>query len=288
MVPPGATWALLSRGNETTMAEAPTIAAHTATIAHLYRNTIPRRSDRPSFACGSGNQAFDERDNSDPGEVVPGREHHEGEHQGESETKTVFLSPIAQRLPSDRLSDIEPQVSAVKDGDWEQVDQAEIDRQHRHEPDQRDHPALRDFAGHAYYTDRTAQFIPGAPARYHLAQHLHGAGRDVPGLLRRVPHRRGGIEAHQLAGLGLNAQPRDLVLIAEMVGVGDDLRRRRQRHVLAAALDDDGDRGAGVEADDLLNLFKPRDLGAVDRDEAVARLKPGAGGGGVLPVSYTH
>src|SRR5665213_3165869 len=232
MVPPGATWALLSRGNETTMAEAPTIAAHTATIAHLYRNTIPRRSDRPSFACGSGNQAFDERDNSDPGEVVPGREHHEGEHQGESETKTVFLSPIAQRLPSDRLSDIEQQVSAVKDGDWEQVDQAEIDRQHRHEPDQRDHPALRDFAGHAYYTDRTAQFIPGTPARYHLAQHLHGAGRDVPGLLGRVPRRRGGIEPHQFTGLGLNAQPRDLV--------------------------------------------------AVDRDEAVARLKPGAGGGGVL------
>ena len=75
-----------------------------------YRLTSPLRTQRPP----------------DVNQVVPGGKHHERQHQGQPDPKTVFLGTLTQRFPTNRLSGIEQQVPSVKHWHWEQVDQSEI------------------------------------------------------------------------------------------------------------------------------------------------------------------
>ena len=64
-----------------------------------------------------------------------------------------------KRPTADRLGGIKQQMAAVKDGNRKQVDEPEIDRQHRHEPQQRDDAALRHLARHLRDAQRTAELV---------------------------------------------------------------------------------------------------------------------------------
>src|SRR6185312_5360936 len=143
-----------------------------------HRNDCPSKSQYnppPSiwtvcafYRFGSGHQPLDERDDMQSRKIVPRRKHHQGKHQRETQTDAVFLRPVAQRFSSYRFRDIKQQVSPVKNGDRKQIDQAEIDREHGHEPDQRDYAAGRDLARHANDADRAAQLLARAAAGHHL------------------------------------------------------------------------------------------------------------------------
>src|SRR5438874_797735 len=47
-------------------------------------------------------------------EVVPGRNHHQGQHQGQPNAEAVYLSALTQRSPTDCLGGIEQQMAPVK------------------------------------------------------------------------------------------------------------------------------------------------------------------------------
>src|SRR5689334_8777743 len=108
----------------------------------------PSPGSAPGFLLALGalpQPSSEQPSNPEMEKVVPGGENHQGKHQGQADTETVFLGPLAEGFSADCLSGIEQQVATVKDRNRKQIDQAEIDRQHRHEPQHRDNAALRDL-----------------------------------------------------------------------------------------------------------------------------------------------
>ena len=73
----------------------------------------------------------------------------------------------------------------------------------------------------------------------------------------------------------------DGVGIAHAVGNCGHLRGHADGKPLSVALDDQGQRGALIEADDLLDFLEPLDRLAVDLDDDVARQHAGLGRGAV-------
>src|SRR5260221_9647493 len=109
-------------------------------------------------------------------QIVPGREYHQCQHKRQTDAETVFLGPLAKRSTANRLRDIKQQVPPVKDRDGKQVDQPEIDRKHRHKPDDRDDAPLRHFARHLSDAQRPTELVGGARADDHLPDRLQSAG----------------------------------------------------------------------------------------------------------------
>ncbi len=74
----------------------PTIA-HSAQIRLLKRKTPHPRLEPPSpgTTLASGHKALYKLDDPKVDEVVPGGEHHQGEHQSQPNAKTIFLSALA-------------------------------------------------------------------------------------------------------------------------------------------------------------------------------------------------
>src|SRR4029078_5438687 len=87
-------------------------------------------TDDPPHRPSSGSNFLED----DLRQIVPGCEQHQGQYQSKPDTTTPFLSTIAKRSPAHRFNRIEEQVSPVQHRNREQVDHAEIDRQHRQEP----------------------------------------------------------------------------------------------------------------------------------------------------------
>src|SRR5207248_11019771 len=69
------------------------------------------------------------------------------------------------------------------------MDQPEIDRQHRHEPQQLYDAAARDFPGHLGDAQWPAKLVAAARTDDDLPHRLERADRQVPGLLNRAAGR---------------------------------------------------------------------------------------------------
>src|SRR4029077_3506798 len=80
----------------------------------------------------SGDKTLYEFHDPEMDEIIPGSKPHQGQNQCQADAEAIFLSPLAQRFPANRLSGIEQQVPPVKHRHREQVYQAKIDRQHAH------------------------------------------------------------------------------------------------------------------------------------------------------------
>src|SRR4029077_9254215 len=135
----------------------------------------------PPPTHASGDKALYEFHDPEMDEIIPGGKHHQGQHQSQADAEAVLLGPLTQRFPANRLSGIEQQMSAVKHRHREQVDQPKIDRQHRHEPEQRDDAALRDFARHLRDPQRSAKLVAGTGSDNDLPHRLERRGGQVPG-----------------------------------------------------------------------------------------------------------
>src|SRR6476659_3314785 len=103
-------------------------------------------------------------------EIVPRRKHHQRKHESQTDPKTVFLRPLAQRLSAEGLGGVKEQMSAIEDRNRKQVDEPKIDRQNRHEPEDGNNPALSDLTGHLRDTQRSAELVRAARSLNHLPE----------------------------------------------------------------------------------------------------------------------
>src|SRR6185312_10733381 len=99
--------------------------------------------DESRAAADLGHQAFQKLDDPQMNEVVPGGKDHQRQHQRQTEPKAIFLRALAKRLPPNGLSGIKQEMPPVQNGNRKEVDEAEIDRQHRNEPEHGDYSSLR-------------------------------------------------------------------------------------------------------------------------------------------------
>src|SRR5881394_3197939 len=78
-------------------------------------STPGRSCDNPATSNPVRSQGYLQTSRSPKvNEVVPGREHHQGQHQGQPNAEAVLLSALTQRLPADCLGGIEQQMASVK------------------------------------------------------------------------------------------------------------------------------------------------------------------------------
>src|SRR5665213_1246012 len=255
MVPPDGICALSGARGRTMTSTASAIATRTATRTKL-RNASPQLTKRSDTAQALRDETFDELDDPQVNQVVPGGKHHERQHQRKPEPKPVFLRALSERPAADSLRRIKQQVTAVKNGDRKEIDEPEIDRQHRHEIEQRDDPSLRDLARHLRDAQRSADFVRWPQADDHLPYGLERAGAQVPGILRRIPQRGRGIALDIVDAAALDAQQADLVVVAESVGEVRDARRHVDRDVPVAPPQHHAHRRSGIEADDALYVLE--------------------------------
>src|ERR1700730_6692331 len=220
--------------------------------------------------AASGDEALDELHDPEMDEIVPGGKDHQRQHQRQADAEAVFLGALAQRLTADRLGGIKQQMTPVKHRHREQIDQPEIDRQDRHEPEQRDDAALSNLARHLRDAQRPAELVAGTGADDDLPHRLERRARQVPGLADRAQHRAGGIAPDILDAAAPDAEQADLVAIAQAVGDLGAGRRHVQRDRLAVAPDDNRHRHARIEAYDLLHVLEALDVAAVDADDQIA------------------
>ena len=73
------------------------------TRRHLLKRKTPHPRLEPPFPgpamLRSGHETLYKLDNPKVNEIVPGGEHHQGEHQGQPDAKAVFLGALAKGLP---------------------------------------------------------------------------------------------------------------------------------------------------------------------------------------------
>src|SRR5258708_2441788 len=140
IVPPVGTCAALVIG-WIAMPTAPATPTQTAATAKFRRNTPPDLDYPPAWP--SGRSSLRAPGPGDSHEIVPRSKHHQHQNQSQAKPEPVFLRALTERLSANCLGEIEQQMSSVKHGDGEEVDQAEVERQQRGEPDQREEPFLR-------------------------------------------------------------------------------------------------------------------------------------------------
>ena len=75
-------------------------------------------------------------------QIVPSGEQHQHDHQREADAKAELLVAFAERFAAHGFDGVEQQMPAVEHGNREKIDQAETDRQERHELNDRDQPVL--------------------------------------------------------------------------------------------------------------------------------------------------
>src|SRR4051794_21764200 len=123
-------------------------------------------------------------------DVVPGREQHQHDHDGEPDPEADLLRALAQRPAAHGLDGVEQQVAAVEKRDREQVDEADRDREHRHEADEpAEAPQMRHLPRNLGDPDRARELIGRFPPDDELADVVEGALHHVPGLLDARPQR---------------------------------------------------------------------------------------------------
>src|SRR5947209_6669154 len=113
----------------------------------------------------SGHKALHKIDDPDVDKIVPGGKDHQRQNQRQTDAEPILLRTLAERFSADRFSGIEQQVPPVKHRNREEIDQPEIDRQHRHEPDQRHDAALRDLARKLGDAQRAPELVGGTAAK---------------------------------------------------------------------------------------------------------------------------
>ena len=115
-------------------------------------------------------------------QIVPGGEYHQRQHQGQSETKTVFLRTMTERASPYGFSGIKQKMSTVKHRNWEKVYQSKVYRQYRHEGNDSRETVLRDLTRHLCNTQRASELIGRTRADDHLPHRLQRAADDIEGL----------------------------------------------------------------------------------------------------------
>ena len=162
----------------------------------------------------------------------------------------------------------------VKDRDRKQIDQPQIYRQNRHEPQHRDNTALSNLSRHLRNAQRPPEFVSRARPYDDLPHRLQGAGRQVPGLCPGLPDRGCGIALDILHPASRDAQQTDLIVVAETVGKLRPVWRHMQGLLLAVAPHDNRHRHIRIESYRLLHVLETMNGPTIDLDNDVARVDP--------------
>ena len=153
---------------------------------------------------------------------------------------------------------------AVEDRNRKQVNEPEIDRQDRHEPEDCDDPALSDLAGHLRNAQRPAEFVRAPRSLDHLPQRAQGPGGQIPGLLAGLQHGRRGIAFDVFHPAPRDTEQADLVMVTEAIGQLRPARCHVQRLLLAVAPHDDGHRHVRIETHRLLHILETTNRPPID------------------------
>src|SRR5262249_28224349 len=151
-----------------------------------------------------------------------------------------------KRAAANLFDAVKQKMTAIEQRDRKQVEQADRDRQHRRQLQEREHADREDLAGYLGNPDWTADLIGGLAAHEHPADIAQGPFDNIPRLLRS-PHN--GTERRNwliqpLAGVGRTADSEvaGAVGVAELILALLEPGHRGEGHLLIAALDHDGQR----------------------------------------------
>ena len=120
-------------------------------------------------------------------DVVIGRKHHQHQHQTQPDSEPHFLGSLRQRPAANRLDRVEQKVTAVEQRHRKQVQQANRDREHGSQVNQRGKADSGDLPRYLGDPQRTADLVGGFPA-----------GEDAADIGERAAHHEAGF---------LNAEP---------------------------------------------------------------------------------
>src|SRR5690606_2805171 len=118
-------------------------------------------------------------------EIVDGDEQHQPQQQRKTRAKRPFLDYRIDRPAAHRLDRVKEEMTAIEQRNWEQVDESEINRDHRHEFDQRSSAQSRLLARKLGYLERAAKFFYRSPARDDLSYRFDHHGNDVARMAER-------------------------------------------------------------------------------------------------------
>ena len=193
----------------------------------------------------------------------------------EAEPEGHLLAPLGERAAARRLDSVHRQMSAIQHRDRKEVDQPEVDGQHRREPDHRHHAILGDLARHLRDPERSAELLGGAAADDHLAKRVERAADQTERLADPFDHGEHRIRPPEFDPRSADADQADPVDLAEPVLDLGQLGRERQIERLVGAPDGEGERLFRMAPNDALQLLEARDGLAVHRQDPVTRDQAG-------------
>src|SRR4029078_9071307 len=214
-----------------------------------------------------------------PRNIVISRKNHKHEHKGQAEAESYLLRAFGQRAATLRLNRIEQKMSAIEQRYWEEVQQADRDRQHAGEVDNRKESQRSDLSRNL----GDAHDAPDLLRRFSAGKHAAEIGeRHIDDVPRSLDSQPDGGQRSDLLGLDIvavyrpaDAENTDAVDIAEIVGDFGELRHRRQRQMLAAAVDAYLQGISGASGTHLLHVGERLDSLSVDGKDDVTDLETG-------------
>src|SRR5690606_15186627 len=208
-------------------------------------------------------------------------------HEGHAGAERPFLTAWAQRLPTHRFGRVESQVPAVEGGDWQEVNECQVNRDQRCEMDEIDPPQTQLLAGKLGDLDRPAEFLNRPSAGHDLSDSGHHHIDGLDGLLARQHHRFTDTDLNQLSSVGPDSELPDPEFVAEPVTLKDRAQLDRQDQSLAVTLEFEHDALTRMRGDLLHHIREALDRVAVDGHEPITCFDASSGCGTVL-IEHVH
>ena len=196
IVPAGSESAVRRRGAAAPLSQRDAdVAVVSATLAgkQAARNAVQPHSNPQSqrFVIPqrrSGHEALKNR-RAQMHQVVPGREHHQRQHQRQPDAKTVFLRALRQGLATDRLCRIEQQWPPSSTGTGNRFISPRLIDSTAMNQSSGDYAALSNFARHLGDAQRPAELLGAAGPDDHLPDRTQRRRRSGSRSRRPAAHR---------------------------------------------------------------------------------------------------
>src|SRR5262249_13188835 len=139
--------------------------------------------------------------------VVAGDEYEHRDDGQQAAERAEFQHARTERPAAPGLDGQEDQMAAIQYRDRQQIDDANVDRQQRHQQNQAAEAAFDEgLAAHLGNPKRAAETIDRAVARDHLANAIDAAGDEAAGNLGTLHDGRGGTDGDVLRAGGGDAK----------------------------------------------------------------------------------
>src|SRR5262245_11481998 len=212
-------------------------------------------------------------------DVIKGCKNHQHQDDRQTNPEAEFLRTLRQGPTSYRFDCVEQKVTAIKQWDWKEVQQANRDRKYRRQVDQWGKAGSSDLARYLSDSNRSAELVSCLTTRKHACDVRECTVHHEPSLLRT---HNDGAQRRRLLSLDVswrhgtaNAKQPEPVHIAESILYLLELGHRPERYLCVTTLDLDRKRRASADTYNTLHIGKAFDLLAINCQHQVAGFEPG-------------